>query len=433
VNLFVADPEWGWWIILYFFLGGVAAGAYFVSSLVEFIGSATDRPLARIGRLLAFPFVAICGLLLTVDLERPERFWHMLLQSEVVDKALAEGWPFSGYSWVLMLQSPILKEWSPMSVGAWALFIFGIFSFLSFVGSVWPEFWLDRWLHRGFAGACFQLAGSAVGFFVASYTGALLTASNQPIWSQTDWIAPLFLASAGSTGISAMLLMGRRGGVPDESLHRLERADLLIVALELAVFFIFLASLGDALPVVCRTWPGILLVFGVPLLGLALPLALHLGFDRPATWRMPAAAGCALLGGFVLRYAIVMVAPSLLALGPEALPATGQGPLAHTVAGWVLLAVTLLLAVGMPLLLWKLLKPGRGPVTATWAASAVICAVVLYFAFHVPPPPQAGTPLGWFAISPEDGRPRGGGVGASAVNRAGTIVPRSKVFGAPAP
>src|SRR5207253_1797450 len=38
VNLFVADPEWGWWIILYFFLGGLAAGAYFVSALIELVG-----------------------------------------------------------------------------------------------------------------------------------------------------------------------------------------------------------------------------------------------------------------------------------------------------------------------------------------------------------------------------------------------------------
>ena len=30
MNLFVADPEWGWWIIRYFFLGGIAAGAYFM-------------------------------------------------------------------------------------------------------------------------------------------------------------------------------------------------------------------------------------------------------------------------------------------------------------------------------------------------------------------------------------------------------------------
>ena len=139
MNLFVADPEWGWWIILYFFLGGIAAGAYFVAALMELIGGESDRALARVGYRIAFPLVLVCGLLLTIDLERPERFWHMLLQSEVVDEALMMGWPKTGTGWSLMLQSPNLKLWSPMSVGAWALFFFGIISFLSFLASVWPE------------------------------------------------------------------------------------------------------------------------------------------------------------------------------------------------------------------------------------------------------------------------------------------------------
>ena len=38
MNPFVADPEWGWWITLYFFLGGIAAGAYFVATLIEMFG-----------------------------------------------------------------------------------------------------------------------------------------------------------------------------------------------------------------------------------------------------------------------------------------------------------------------------------------------------------------------------------------------------------
>jgi formate-dependent nitrite reductase membrane component NrfD len=33
MDLFVADPEWRWWIILYFFFGGIAAGAYFTAIL----------------------------------------------------------------------------------------------------------------------------------------------------------------------------------------------------------------------------------------------------------------------------------------------------------------------------------------------------------------------------------------------------------------
>src|SRR5262249_32635450 len=80
-TFFTESPHWQCLIILYFFIGGLAGGCYFVASLIDLAGRPTDRPLARLGYLLAFPAVVICGLLLIADLGRPERFWHMLLQS----------------------------------------------------------------------------------------------------------------------------------------------------------------------------------------------------------------------------------------------------------------------------------------------------------------------------------------------------------------
>ena len=84
---FAADPAWGWWIVGYFFLGGIAAGAYFAATLIEAIGRDEDRPVARAGYRLALPLIAVCGIFLILDLDRPERFWHMMFQSEVVHHA----------------------------------------------------------------------------------------------------------------------------------------------------------------------------------------------------------------------------------------------------------------------------------------------------------------------------------------------------------
>src|SRR5262249_5142361 len=205
MNPFVADPAWGWWIILYFYLGGIAAGAYFLATLVELFGRAEDRVVARSGFRIAFPLTCACGILLIVDLERPERFWHMLLQSEVVEQAFAEGWPTGG-GWGTMLGAPMIKWWSPMSIGAWAIFLFGGFSFLSLLGTFRTSEDKRGWVRRGVAGL-FHVTGSALGFFVAAYTGVLLAATNQPVWSDTTWIGPLFLTSSASTGIAAVLLV----------------------------------------------------------------------------------------------------------------------------------------------------------------------------------------------------------------------------------
>jgi formate-dependent nitrite reductase membrane component NrfD len=317
MNFFVADPDWGWWIIGYFFLGGIAAGAYFMATMIELAGRPEDRPLARIGYLIAVPLISVCGVLLILDLHRPERFWHMLFRSEVVNQAIEQGWPTTGEGWQTMTRAPILKYWSPMSAGSWALSLFGLCSALSLLGSLWRDgSWLERILRLSWFGKMVAVVGCIAGFFVAAYTGALLTATNQPIWSETVWIAPLFLTSAASTGIAAMLLIGRWRNVSSESLQRLERADLWALGLELAFFVLFLASIGALLVPVMKSPHGWALVAGTLIFGLAMPLVIHLRLMPFAGWGFGAAAVLALLGGFFLRYGILTTPPALLAHHP---------------------------------------------------------------------------------------------------------------------
>src|SRR5262245_23152984 len=148
----VVDPEWGWLIIWYFFLGGIAAGAYFLAALADIFGSNDDRNIWRAGYLLAAPLIAICGLLLIVDLNHPWRFWHMLLDVD------------SG--------RPHIKFWSPMSIGAWALLLFGAMTGISFIGTL-TELRSQRWQamarrwRRGTLGRAFAVVGIASGFFIA--------------------------------------------------------------------------------------------------------------------------------------------------------------------------------------------------------------------------------------------------------------------------
>jgi formate-dependent nitrite reductase membrane component NrfD len=319
MNLFVADPEWGWWIILYFFLGGIAAGAYFMSTLIELLGSEADRELSRVGYWIAFPLIVLCGLFLTVDLHRPERFWHMLFKSEVVDAAFQQGWPLSGEGWKLMVHAPLMKYWSPMSVGSWALTVFGLCAFLSFLGSLWPNRWVGRILHGGIIGRTLAVIGCLMGFFIAAYTGALLSATNQPIWSDSVWVAPLFLTSAASTGIATMIvLVYWHGTASPAAIDRLERADLWALGLELAVFAVFLASLGPYFIRLVSASYGMVFVIGTLVLGLLIPMAMHLRLGMRERRVELAAAAFALVGGFLLRYGLISAPPELLREGPAA-------------------------------------------------------------------------------------------------------------------
>jgi formate-dependent nitrite reductase membrane component NrfD len=317
MNFYVVSPDWGFWIIAYFFLGGIAAGAYFLAILIEWFGAEEDQAIARIAYVIAFPLVLLCTVCLIIDLTRPERFWHMLFKSEVMTKAFAEGFPFTAAGWGWAVHAPILKYWSPMSAGSWGLAVFGLCSFASFLTAVWPNRWPGRWLKRSWPHQILQVLGCVSGFFIASYTGALLTATNQPMWSDTVWLAALFLASAASTSLATLTLLAwwRNVGTP-EARHRVSGAEPLALGLELIVLAAFAASLGAFLGSVLMTVNGVILIFGTLTVGILVPLLLHAMVGRRRAWGVPAAAVCVLVGGLLLRYGAVTTAGELLARGP---------------------------------------------------------------------------------------------------------------------
>lgn len=288
-TLFTAAPEWQWLIVLYFFLGGIAGGAYFLAMLIELFGDPLDRPLARLGYLVAFPVTVVCGVLLIVDLHRPLRFWHMLLQSETL--------------------RPMLKLWSPMSLGSWALLLFGGVAFLSFLAALaddgrgrWPRLAMLR--PPGVLGTLVALTGGLLGFFVAGYTGVLLTTTNRPIWADTSLLGVLFLVSGASTAAALLALLGRRRA-SRTGLHALERFDSVMLVLELLALIALVVSLGGMARVWLGAW-GALLVLGVVGLGILVPLALYRRSLHAGGLSGAAAAVLVLVGGFLLRVVIIL-------------------------------------------------------------------------------------------------------------------------------
>jgi protein NrfD len=307
-TFFTEAPHWRWLIVLYFFIGGLAGGSYFLAALIDFLGAPHERRLARLGYYVSLPAVVVSGLLLIVDLTRPERFWHMLIQSET--------W------W------PMFKSWSPMSIGSWALLLFGGFS-LAAVLSALEEAGRIRWswlaLVRppGVVGTVVAVVGGLLGLFIAGYTGVLLAVTNRPIWSDTGLVGLVFVISAAATSIALLILLGgwrhwsAARGRPEPApatgtgLAALQRMDVAVLGLELLALVALVASLGSLARVWLGAW-GALLVVGVVLLGILAPLALHwrpqwVGRD----WSPAVAALLVLVGGFVLRVVIVLSSEGL--------------------------------------------------------------------------------------------------------------------------
>jgi protein NrfD len=290
-TFFTASPHWRGLIVAYFFLGGLAGGSYFIATLMDLFGR--DRRLVRLGYVMAFPLVCVCGLILTVDLRRPERFWHMLVQSETF--------------------RPMIKVWSPMSLGSWALMCFSACAFLSFVAVLAERGWL-RWPFLRQLGAPAPLGrlvtviGALLGLYVAGYTGVLIAVTNRPIWADTTLLGLTFLISAASTSAALLILVGSRSGASEESLHALERFDASVLVLELLAIVALVASLGTIAMVWLNGW-GVLL--GVMVLGgIALPLYMRLYMRRlpGRRWLGPVLV---LLGGLVLRTVIIFSSDGL--------------------------------------------------------------------------------------------------------------------------
>jgi protein NrfD len=289
---FTVPPEWGWLIVLYFFFGGLAGGCYFLAALIDLLGRPEDRPLARLGYYIAFPCVIISAILLTLDLTRPERFWHMLLESNTFQ--------------------PMFKYWSPMSVGSWALTIFGLFSFLSFLGALADAgrvSWSAAYRLRppGILGRIIAVIGGLFGFYVAGYTGVLLAVTNRPIWSDTPLLGMLFVVSAASISAALMILLAHRSRWTMPGIIALHRIDAWVIALEFLILIAVILSLGPVLRVWLSVW-GLVLFLGVIVVGMLLPLALYWRRDWLGNRNPTTSAALVLIGGFILRMVIVFSA-----------------------------------------------------------------------------------------------------------------------------
>jgi formate-dependent nitrite reductase membrane component NrfD len=232
---FVQPPNWEWWILGYFFCAGLAGGLYTLATLLRLAGTPASARVVRTSYLWVLPLCVLCGIFLTVDLGKPLDFWHMMINTTPGEGGLN------------------FKYWSPISLGTWGLLIFSIFAFVAF---------LENWRLRDSAAAgnpgmtVVHIIGSLFGIFLASYTGVVLSVSNQPVWSDSWAIGALFVASAFSGAAAVMALIER---VPDPRLMTAERYFAIIEILAIVLFFWTVASAGT----ISKTFSGIWIVLWI--------------------------------------------------------------------------------------------------------------------------------------------------------------------------
>ena len=291
---FASAPEWQWWILAYFFFGGISGGSYALGTLLRLVGDPRDRSASQLAYIASFIALIPCPIFLMADLGQPLLFWHML-----VDASPGGGLAF--------------RPDSPMSLGSWALLLFGLFSFVSFLGALAERGTVRALapLARGMAGlpaTIWGVIGTGLGFFICGYTGVLLAVSNQPVWSDAGWaLGGMFLASALAGAAALLLLLARtRRDVDPDTTVRLEAADRYFVILETILIVLFLVTLAIAGTIgkVLGVW---IVLWLVVIIGLAVPMVM-LRSNAARRWPPVAAPLLALLGVLALRALVIFSA-----------------------------------------------------------------------------------------------------------------------------
>ncbi|MBX5489674.1 MAG: polysulfide reductase NrfD [Chloroflexi bacterium] len=288
-----ANPvHWDWLVLLEMFVAGVAGGAYVAAVILEVSGRGRS-PAARTAHLLAFPLMALATLLLIVDLARPERFWHMAVMNERF--------------------LPMLKPWSPMSLGTWLVILFTLFAFVSFVDALIARrlftiggWRYDRTLHGTPLGLAWSLVGGLLGLAVGIYSGVLLTVGNFPGWGQTWMIPAVYVSTAMITGVAAVVLIQALVGPTDADVVSLADANVWLIAWWLVNVVVFLLTLvGGGAAIFLRGVPLIAILVAIVLAGIV-PLVLYALRPISLKGNLVLSAVLVLVGGFLMRYGIVM-------------------------------------------------------------------------------------------------------------------------------
>lgn len=266
----IKAPIWTWEVPLYFWLGGIAAGSSFVALACDLAG---DERSAATARKIALAALVPSPPLLIADLGRPERFYKMLR---------------------------IFKPRSPMSMGVWALTLFGNLG----AGAVGADL-----IGRRRAAKLLGGANAIVGGYLGSYTGVLLASTAVPVWARSRlFLGPIFVSTATATGAATCRLVLVAGGLEenDPTIRALGKVESGAMAAELILSVINERQLGPLGRVLDVGPPAGL--FRAAKWSVRAGLALRL-VRRRGPWPHHLASVLYLVGGLLFRYAWVTSGP----------------------------------------------------------------------------------------------------------------------------
>ena len=174
--------SWGLYIANFTFMVGVAAGGVMMVIPAYLYHDKKMHDVVIIGEILAIAAIVMCLLFVTVDLGRPERFWHM------IPGIGRFNWPMSMLTWdVIVLNGYLLLN----------LHVCGYLMYMRFLGREPSKSWYVP----------FVLLSIFWAISIHTVTAFLYCGlGGRPFWN-TALLAPRFLASAFVAGPAFILII----------------------------------------------------------------------------------------------------------------------------------------------------------------------------------------------------------------------------------
>jgi formate-dependent nitrite reductase membrane component NrfD len=279
------SAHWPFLIDVYFFLGGLAGGAFVIATAAMLVDSARYRDVTRVGYYLALLALLPCPIILIVDLGVPSRFMNMVLT---------------------------FNPLSPMSMGAWALLGFSAAAFLAAVLTLLED---TRSRNLSRPKLVVGIVGGFFAFFLAAYPGVLLGATARPMWIHGHALGALFLAVGASSGAAAIgLILAALGRRSRDGIARVGTATVLALLIQLLAVGVFVWSVQSsgsaqaltALSLITSGPYSALFWGGAIAVGSVLPLLLGLiGLKWPSAGLTAVASVLVLIGGFLVKTVIM--------------------------------------------------------------------------------------------------------------------------------
>jgi tetrathionate reductase subunit C len=283
-NIFHQEA-FGVFIAIYFYLTGLSAGSFILSTLAYGFGMEKYKPIGRIGIILATVLLLIAPLFLLFHIGMPLRAWHLFVY--------------------LNLSSPI--TW-----GSFLLVLYPIncliYAYFMFKEKAKPT-------------KIFGFIGIPLAILVHGYTGFILAFGKARALWNTALMPILFLASAIVSGIALMIVVtfikerffSKTKSINRELVFGLARLlgwaivfDLFLVGCDLIVLSISHSDAQAAAHLILAGEFGFLFVLVENLLGKIVPLILVLIPKFRTLGTVLIASILVIIGIFFMRYTVVL-------------------------------------------------------------------------------------------------------------------------------